>query len=66
MSMTMNEKAKVAKGILKALEQRGRDWDEERWHSFMLGSLEVLFEHVFTLLPDDEVEYWQGKYEVKN
>lgn len=64
--MTMNEKAKVAKRILKVMEQRGREWDEERWHSFMLGSLEVLFEHVFTLLPDDEVEYWQGKYDLKN
>ena len=60
-NMTMNDKAKVAKQILKALEERAKKWDEERWGFFMLGSLELLFEHTFTLLPDDEVAYWQKK-----
>lgn len=64
--MTIREKKDIAKQILKILEERGKEYSDQRWHSYMLGSLEVLFEAVFTRLPDESVEVFKDKYVLKN
>lgn len=63
--MTIQEKADIAKQILKVLEKRS-EHAGSRSHSFMLGSLEVLFEEVFTHLSDECVENYTQKKWFKN
>jgi hypothetical protein len=60
--MTIREKEDIAKQILKILEERGKEYSSERWHSYMLGSLEHLFEGVFSRLPDEAVEHYRKNY----
>jgi hypothetical protein len=64
--MTIQKKADIANQILKILEEQGKEYDPERWHSFMLGSLEIVFEQVFTRLPDEIVKHFQERYDLKN
>jgi hypothetical protein len=64
--MTIREKEDTAKQILKILEERGKEYSDSRWHSYMLGSLEVLFEGVFSRLPDEAVEHYKENFKLKN
>ena len=64
--MTIGEKEDTAKQILKILEESAKEYSDMRWHSFMLGSLEVAFEQVFARLPDEAVEHFQKRYDLKN
>jgi hypothetical protein len=64
--MTKHEKENIAKQILKIMEDQAKQSFNERWHSYMLGSLEVRFEGVFSRLSDEEVEHYKKIYNLKN
>ena len=63
--MTKHEKENIAKQILKIMEDQAKQ-SSKRWHSYMLGSLEVRFEGVFSRLSDEDVEHYKKIYNLKN
>ena len=65
--MTKHEKENIAKQILKIMEDQAKQSSSsEMWHSYMLGSLEVRFEGVFSRLSDEDVEHYKKIYNLKN